>query len=68
MLGVLSLFLGFFWLFWVGSFLAIILGHAARAQIARSGGYEGGDAFAVIGLVVGYIGMGVLLFFMVVLG
>src|SRR5215211_8551151 len=56
---VASAVLGFFWIFWLGSFLAIFLGHSARRQIARSEGQEGGDAFAVIGLVFGYIGLAV---------
>lgn len=65
---VASAVLGFFWIFWLGSFLAILLGHSARREIAKSQGQQGGDAFAVIGLVFGYIGAGVLLLVLVVFG
>ncbi len=41
-----------------GSALAIILGHVAKSQIARTG--EGGDGMATGALVIGYLSMAVL--------
>lgn len=37
------------------SLVAVVCGHVARRQIRRTG--EGGDAQAVVGLVVGYLGL-----------
>ncbi|MFZ5897343.1 MAG: DUF4190 domain-containing protein [Myxococcota bacterium] len=40
--------------FWgIGGVLAIVLGLAARAEIARSAGREGGNAAAIVGIVLG---------------
>ena len=47
--GILEIFLGF------TAVPAVILGHAARAQIKRTG--ERGDGMAVAGLVLGYLGI-----------
>ena len=38
-----------------GSLIAVILGHVAKSQIARTG--ENGDGLATAGLVIGYIGL-----------
>ena len=55
---VASLVLSLLWLFWLGSLLAVIFGHIALSQIKKSG--ELGYGFAIAGLVLGYIGLGLL--------
>ena len=42
----------------VGSIVAVILGHMAKGEIARSGGNLGGGGAATVGLVLGYVGIG----------
>jgi hypothetical protein len=42
----------------IGSIIAVILGHMAKGEIARSNGTIGGDGAATFGLVLGYIGIG----------
>jgi len=51
--------LGWFMLPLVGSVLAIIFGHTAKNEIARSGDRLTGDGLATVGLILGYIGVGV---------
>jgi len=41
----------------------VILGHLARAQIRRTG--EAGDGMAVAGLVLGYLGIAILVAYLV---
>jgi hypothetical protein len=60
-LAIASMILGLLWLFWLGSFLAIILGHVARSQIKRR--HQGGGGMAIAGLVLGYLGLATFLFF-----
>lgn len=62
---VASLVLGILWLYWVGSILAVIFGAIALSQIKRTG--DSGKGMAVAGLVLGYVGLGVLLFMAVML-
>jgi hypothetical protein len=52
---VVSLIFGILWLFWLGSLVAVVCGHVARAQIRRSG--EAGDGAAIAGLILGYLGV-----------
>jgi|SRR5579859_506105 len=42
----------------IGSIVAVITGHMAKGEIARSNGALGGDGLATFGLVLGYIGIG----------
>jgi hypothetical protein len=58
-LAIASLVLSVFWLWWIGSALAVVLGHVALRQIARSG--QSGRGMAIVGLVLGYVGLAVLL-------
>ncbi|MGQ0481504.1 MAG: DUF4190 domain-containing protein [Pseudonocardia sp.] len=58
-LAVASLVLGIIWVYWLGSIAALILGYLARRQIRERG--ESGDGLAVAGIVLGWIGVGVLL-------
>jgi hypothetical protein len=55
---VVSLIFGILWLFWLGSVIAVVCGHAARKQIRRSG--ETGDGAAIAGLILGYLGLATL--------
>jgi len=57
-LAIASLVLGIIWIYWLGSILAVIFGHVALSQIARSG--QNGRGLAIAGLVLGWIGVGVL--------
>lgn len=60
-LAIASLLAGVFWMWWVGSAVAIVLGHVALRQIARSQGLQSGRALAITGLALGYFGVAVLL-------
>src|SRR5918992_6330764 len=60
-LAIASLLAGLFWMWWVGSAVAIVLGHVALRQIARSQGLQSGRALAITGLALGYFGVAVLL-------
>jgi hypothetical protein len=55
--------LGFFWIWGFGSVAAIVLGHVALRQIARSGGLQTGRALALTGLALGYFGIAAALAF-----
>lgn len=57
-MAIASMVLGIVWIYWIGSILALIFGYVARAQIRRSG--QGGDGMAVAGIVLGWVGVGVL--------
>jgi hypothetical protein len=41
----------------IGSIIAVITGHMAKGEIARSGGTLGGSGAATWGLILGYIGV-----------
>lgn len=58
-LAIASLVVGLFWMWWIGSALAIVFGHVALNQIARRG--QSGRGLAIAGLVLGYIGLATLL-------
>jgi len=57
-MAVASLILGIVWIYWIGSVLALVFGYMARRQIAERG--EGGAGLATAGIVLGWIGVGVL--------
>ena len=58
---IASLVLGIIWVYWIGSILALIFGHVAKSQIDRANGAQGGRGMAIAGIVLGWIGVGVLL-------
>ena len=60
-LAVASLVCGFVWFGWLGSVAAVVMGHIALSQIARSRGTQSGRTAAVTGLAFGYFGLAVLL-------
>jgi hypothetical protein len=61
---VASLVLSLLWIAWLGSLAAVIFGHIALRQIARSNDTESGSGMAIAGLVLGY---GALVLFVVAL-
>ncbi|MGC0422276.1 DUF4190 domain-containing protein [Embleya sp. AB8] len=64
-LAIASMILGIVWLYWLGSLLAVIFGHIALAQTARTG--QQGRGMAIAGVVLGWIGMALLALGIVVL-
>ena len=67
-LAIASLVVGLFWMWWIGSVLAVVFGHVALRQISRTG--QAGRGFAIAGLALGYVGLAALLvtIFFVALG
>jgi len=65
-MAVASLVLGIIWIYWLGSILALVFGYVARNQIRQRG--EQGDGMAVAGIVLGWVGVGVLLTILVIAG
>ena len=63
-MAIASLVLGIVWIYWLGSLLAVIFGHIALGQIKRSG--QGGRGLAIAGLVLGYIGLAILVVFIII--
>lgn len=57
-LAIASMVLGIVWLYWIGSILALVFGYVAKKQIRERG--EGGDGMATAGIVLGWVGIGVL--------
>lgn len=57
-MAIASLVLGILWLYWVGSILALVFGYVAKRQIEERG--EQGGGMATAGIVLGWIGIGVL--------
>ena len=58
---IASLVLGIFWLYWIGSILAVIFGFIALREIKNSQGAEEGKGLAIAGLVLGCVWLGWLL-------
>jgi hypothetical protein len=46
-----------FWMWWLGSIAAVVMGHVALRQINRSGGTQTGRGIAITGLALGYLGL-----------
>jgi Domain of unknown function (DUF4190) len=62
-LAVASLVLGILWVFWIGSILAVIFGYRALKQIKERN--ESGYGLAIAGIVLGWVGLGILVFYIV---
>ncbi|MGH8902049.1 MAG: DUF4190 domain-containing protein [Egibacteraceae bacterium] len=60
-LAVAALVSGIVWFFWIGSIIALIFGYVAKGQIDRSGGSQTGRGMAIAGIVLGWVGIGILL-------
>jgi hypothetical protein len=58
-MAVASLVLGLVWIYWIGSILAVIFGHIALNETKRDP-RVGGRGLAIAGLVLGYIGLGII--------
>ena len=52
--------LGIIWLYWLGSILALVFGYIALSQMKASNGQQSGRGGAIAGIVLGWIGVGVL--------
>lgn len=50
----------------VGSILALVFGYMGRSQIDASGGAQEGRGMAVAGIVLGWIGVGILIAYIVI--
>ena len=59
-LAVASLVLGILWIYWIGSILALIFGYVAKGQI-RADPRQQGAGMATAGIVLGWVGVGILL-------
>ncbi|MGA9346880.1 MAG: DUF4190 domain-containing protein [Nocardioidaceae bacterium] len=57
-LAIASMVLGILWIYWIGSILALIFGYVARKQIRERN--QSGDGMAIAGIVLGWIGVGVI--------
>lgn len=44
----------------IASIVAIIMGHVARSEIRKAGGMQGGEGMALAGLILGYVGTGLM--------
>ena len=64
-LAIASMILGIVWVWWIGSALALIFGYMAKNQIDQSGGRETGRGMAIAGIVLGWVGVGFLVLFIV---
>ena len=63
---IASLVCGIFTFFLPASIAAIILGHTAHSEIRKSAGRIGGQGIATTGLVLGYLGIAIIPFIMIV--
>ena len=63
---IASLVLGIVWIYWIGSILALVFGYVAKGQIAKSNGWQTGGGMATAGIVLGWIGVGVLVLVIIV--
>src|SRR5688572_27760702 len=59
-LAIAAMVLGILWIYWIGSVLALVFGYVAKGQIDRSAGRQGGRGMAIAGIVLGWIGLGLL--------
>jgi hypothetical protein len=60
-----SLVLGICFLCGIGSILALVFGHQAKNEIEASGGTQGGLGMANAGIILGWIGIGLVLAYLV---
>ena len=62
MLGIAQLFCGV-----IGTVLALVFGYIAKRQIDESGGTQGGRGMAIAGIVLGWIGVGLIGLYILIL-
>jgi hypothetical protein len=63
---IASMVLGIVWVYWIGSILALVFGYIAKRQIDASNGREGGGGMATAGIVLGWVGIGILIVVIVI--
>ena len=63
-LAIASMVLGIVWLYWIGSVLALVFGYVARKQIRERG--DAGGGMAIAGIVLGWVGVGILVLFLLI--
>jgi Domain of unknown function (DUF4190) len=59
-MAIASLVTGLLWMYWIGSILAICFGYAAKREIRSNPGRIEGQGMATAGIVLGWIGIGML--------
>jgi hypothetical protein len=64
-MAIASMVLGILWLYWIGSILALIFGYVALNQIRERN--QGGRGMAIAGIVLGWVGVGALILFVIIL-
>jgi hypothetical protein len=62
---IAALVLGICWVWGIGSILALVFGYIGKSQIDKSQGRQGGRGMAVAGIVLGWIGIGLLILWIV---
>jgi type IV pilus assembly protein PilA len=65
-LAIGSLVCGILFFFLPSAIAAIVMGHISRAEIRRSGGRKTGDGMALAGLVLGYMGVSIIPFILII--
>jgi Domain of unknown function (DUF4190) len=65
-MAIAAMVLGILWVYWIGSILALIFGYVARDQIKRTG--QQGDGMAIAGIVLGWVGVGILAAILLIAG
>jgi len=58
-MAIASMVLGILWIYWIGSILALVFGYVALSQIKTRN--ERGRGMAIAGVVLGWIGVGLIL-------
>ncbi len=66
-LAIASMVLGIVCLYGLGSVLALIFGFVARGQIRDSGGQQKGSGMATAGIILGFVGIGIMVLFVFIL-
>jgi hypothetical protein len=62
---IAALVLGITWICGIGSILALVFGNQAKNEIDASGGLEQGRGMATAGIVLGWVGIGFVLLYLV---
>lgn len=63
-MAIASMVLGIIWIYWIGSILALVFGYIAKRQIKERN--ESGSGMATAGIVLGWVGIGVLVVIIVI--
>lgn len=63
-MAIASMVLGITWVWWIGSILALVFGYIAKRQIRERG--QSGGGMATAGLVLGWIGVGFFIAYIIV--